>query len=100
VDLASQDFHSGLLLNFNSAYNCQMKARFYAHRLTVILLVAAVLLASLTHGRTNLLVAILVPFWFCLAVIVGLRIPRLEKPVENWFCLAFPVFSPRPPPVN
>ena len=99
-DLARQDFHSELLLHFNSAYNCQMKARFYGRRLTVILLVAAVLLASLTHGRTSLSVAILVPFWFCLAIIVGIRIPRIEEPVENWLCLAFPVFSPRPPPVS
>jgi hypothetical protein len=48
-------------------------------RTIVLLCVAAVLFAALTPAVSGLLCAILVPFWFFVAVIVSFRFREIEK---------------------
>ena len=47
--------------------------------LIVLLCVAAVLFTALTPGASGLLCAILVPFWFCVAVIVSFPFRETDK---------------------
>jgi hypothetical protein len=76
-----------------------MKTMSYTCRTIVVLCLAAILFAALTHPGTGLLVAILAPWWFFFALVVSLLVRRAG---EHCAVRPFPVLSvlsPRPPPV-
>jgi hypothetical protein len=67
-------------------------------RWAVILCVAVVLLAALTHPGIGLPVAVLTPL-FLFAIVLGIPTPRLDEDCDLWFPV-LPLFSPRPPPLQ
>jgi len=70
-------------------------------RWSIILCITAVLLAALMSSGIGLPVAVLAPLWFLLAtVVVGTPLPRANERKDWSLPLAFPVFSPRPPPLR
>ena len=62
----------------------------HAMRRTIVLLcVAALLFAALTPATSGLLCAILVPFWFFVAVIVSFRFCEIEQ----FYCPQAPLLA-------
>jgi hypothetical protein len=76
-----------------------MKAKAYFRRVSVILLLAAVLFAALTPAGPGLLVFLLIaPLWIFSAVTVSTPLPIFDEQVPEPEALALAAFSPRPPP--
>jgi hypothetical protein len=84
----------------NPAYNRDaMKTMSSACRAIVVLCMAAILFAALTHPGTGQLVAILAPWWFFFAAIVTLLVRRAAERCDVPLFPVLAVISPRPPPV-
>jgi hypothetical protein len=76
-----------------------MKTMSYAFRAIVILCLAAILFAALTHPGTGVLVAILAPWWFFFALVASLLVSRTAERYDVPLSPVLSVLSPRPPPV-
>lgn len=91
------ELHIGLLLQ---TIGDEMKAAVYSRRLAALLFVAAVLLAALTPATSCLFLVLLVtPLWLLFATTVGVPLGVFDEQIHKPQALAFPVFSPRSPPV-
>jgi hypothetical protein len=76
-----------------------VKAMVYSRRVATLLFVAAVLLAALTPAAPCLLFVLLIaPLWFFCAATVSVPQRVFDEQIHKPQALAFPVFSPRPPP--
>jgi hypothetical protein len=76
----------------------EVKAMVYSRRLAILLFVAAVLLAALTPAACLLFVLLIAPLWFFCAATVSVPQRVFDGQIHKPQALAFPVFSPRPPP--
>jgi len=66
----------------------------------VFFCLAALLLAAVAPGATNLPLAILVTLEFFVAVSLSVRLPRFDEQSQMQLTLTLPAFSPRPPPAQ
>jgi hypothetical protein len=77
-----------------------MKAAGSAHNLIIFLSVAAALLVALAAPGAVLVLKLLVPEWFFVALVVIAVVPTRK---DTWIPQVAPslsVFSPRPPPIQ
>jgi hypothetical protein len=77
-----------------------MKAAGSAHNLIIFLSVAATLLVALAAPGAVLVLKLLVPEWFFVALVVIAVVPTRK---DTWIPQVAPslsVFSPRPPPIQ
>jgi hypothetical protein len=80
-------------------YGLKMKAMSHVRRLIFFLCLAALLLAVLTPVAAALPLAILLTFCFVIAISFGVPLRRADEYLLAPQALAFPAFSPRPPPI-
>jgi len=78
----------------------RMKTSYSALRLVALLCVVVVLLATLAQPVVGLLFLFLVPFWFFVAIVVGVAPPLVPAVCTPLPFPSLPVLSPRPPPVR
>ena len=77
-----------------------MKALIHVLRLAILVCLAALLIAALPQVAFGLVLALLVPFWFFIAVITAVLSPVIDELFETRPFPCLPVFSPRPPPIT
>ncbi len=75
-----------------------METSFRVRRTTAIFLLAIVLISALTCSATGVAFFVLIPFLFFAAAVVPLFVVVSEEPGIAVQRVAFPAFSPRPPP--
>ena len=71
-----------------------------AYNLAVILCVAAALLAALASPFPVLVLKLLVPEWFVVALVVIAVVPTRKDTCIPQLGSSLSVFSPRPPPIQ
>ena len=77
-----------------------MEPSFPLRRSTAILLLAIVLLGALTCSAAGIGLVVLIPLLFFVAAVIPFFVPSTEDPGIEAQLVAFPAFSPRPPPVR
>jgi uncharacterized membrane protein YkvI len=71
-----------------------------AHNLIIFLCLVAALLVALAAPGTVLVLKLLVPEWFSVAVVVIAVVPTHKDTWIPQFAPSLSVFSPRPPPIQ
>lgn len=77
-----------------------METSFHVRRSTAIFVLAIVLLGALTCSVANVGFVVLIALPIFIATVVSFFVTFTEEPELQPRLLAFPVFSPRPPPVR
>jgi hypothetical protein len=78
----------------------QMEPSFRVRRSTAIFLLAIVLLGALTCSAAGIGFVVLIPLLFFVAAVIPFFVSFTEDPGIEAQTIAFPAFSPRPPPVR
>jgi hypothetical protein len=71
-----------------------------AHNLTIFLCLAAALLVALAPPVAALVLRLLVPEWFFVALVVIAVVPTRQDTYIPQLVPSLSVFSPRPPPIQ
>jgi hypothetical protein len=69
-------------------------------RLTLLVCLAALLIAMLPQVAVGLALALLVPIWFFIASVTSVFLPVIDGLPDTRPFPSLPVFSPRPPPIS
>jgi hypothetical protein len=77
-----------------------MKAGGSAHNLVIFLSLAAALLVALAAPGAVLVLKLLVPEWFFVALVVIAVAPKRKDTCIPQLAPSLSVFSPRPPPIR
>jgi hypothetical protein len=77
-----------------------METSFRIRRSTAIFLLAIVLLSALTCSAAGVGLIVLIPLLFFVAAVIPFFVLFTEEPGFEARLVAFPAFSPRPPPVR
>jgi hypothetical protein len=75
-----------------------MEASFHVRRSAAVFLLAIVLISALTCSVSGVAFFVLIPLLFFVATVIPQYVVVIEEPGIAVQRVAFPAFSPRPPP--